>query len=767
MDGGSDHSGPVAPPIAALPKTAAVPRIVTTLAMPKPPITASPAEALRRRAEARLKRHRAKPAAPPKAVGTARESRRLLHELQVHEIELEMQNAQLQENRDRTEALLEEYTELYDFAPTGYFTLNSDGIVQRVNLVGAQLLQRNRSRLVGLSLRLFIAPKSQSAFKQFLRQVFVEPGRHTGDFELPGPESQTRTISIEAQRSPDGRECRAVAVDLTTVKRAEERVRTSEIRYRRLFEAAHDGVLLLDPGTRKITDANPFMTRLLGYTQDQLVGKELYEIGLLKDEDASRQMFTKLKRRHKVRYEDLPLEGRDGRHQEVEVVANLYDENGHSVIQCNIRDITERKNAEEILRRNEALFAALIAQAPVGVYVVNSRFRLQQVNPGALEAMGGVRTPIGRDFSEIVHQLWPQRSADKIVEQFRLTLRTGAPYKSLDFKEQRRDNGVTEYYEWQIERVTLPDGEYGVVCFFTNVTERRSAEEARRSAKEARRRLDVMTVSNEKLSQEIVRRRSIEKQLRLSEQHQRRLLHESRRMEKHLRQLSHQILQAQEAERKRISRELHDQLSQVLVSINIDLENLAQEVLGRPVDLQKKIIRTQRLVKKSVEMVHTFARDLRPAALDDLGLIPALHTFMKELATQSGLQLSLTTSAGVDHLDVRQRTALYRVAQSALTNVAQHAQASRATVTITLLPDHVLMTIQDDGRSFQVVKGFQARGSKRLGLLGMRERIEMVGGEFTVTSEPVNGTSVQARIPTGHSTRSKERPHLQKQTYPG
>ena len=124
----------------------------------------------------------------------------------------------------------------------------------------------------------------------------------------------------------------------------------SEIRYRRLFEAAHDGVLMLDPDTCKIIDANPFMTKMLGYPHDQLIGKELFEIGLLRDEAASQEMFRRLKRTNQVRYEDLPLEGRAGRHQEVEVVANLYDENGRPVIQCNIRDITERKRNEEHVR---------------------------------------------------------------------------------------------------------------------------------------------------------------------------------------------------------------------------------------------------------------------------------------------------------------------------------------------------------------------------------------------------------------------------------
>jgi PAS domain S-box-containing protein len=139
----------------------------------------------------------------------------------------------------------------------------------------------------------------------------------------------------------------AVIRDVTERKRHADMVLISEIRYRRLFETAHDGVLILDPGSRKIVDANPFMTQMLGYPHDQLVGKELFEIGLLKDEAASQEMVRTLKQTGQVRYENLPLESREGRHQEVEVVANLYDENGSSVIQCNIRDITERKRTEE------------------------------------------------------------------------------------------------------------------------------------------------------------------------------------------------------------------------------------------------------------------------------------------------------------------------------------------------------------------------------------------------------------------------------------
>ena len=203
---------------------------------------------------------------------------------------------------------------------------------------------------------------------QFLSKVYQSRWLHPGDEaiaatalrecgEWRGENLHIRRDGLELQvessvtvlREPVGLPAGILSVirDISGRKQAEEKRRVSEIRYRRLFEAAQDGVILLDPSTCKITDANPFMTRLLGYSHDQLVGKELFEIGLLKDEVASQEMLRELKSKRQIRYEDLPLESQEGRHQDVEVVANLYDENGRPVIQFNIRDITERKRSEE------------------------------------------------------------------------------------------------------------------------------------------------------------------------------------------------------------------------------------------------------------------------------------------------------------------------------------------------------------------------------------------------------------------------------------
>lgn len=136
-------------------------------------------------------------------------------------------------------------------------------------------------------------------------------------------------------------------------------LRTSEIRYRRLFEAARDGILILNATTLKITDVNPFMTELLGYSHDEFLGKELWEIGFFRDKQASQDEFRELLAKGYIRYEDLPLQSIDGKLREVEFVSNVYEEDGHQVIQCNIRDISERKRAqEECTRLLESAIAA-------------------------------------------------------------------------------------------------------------------------------------------------------------------------------------------------------------------------------------------------------------------------------------------------------------------------------------------------------------------------------------------------------------------------
>jgi PAS domain S-box-containing protein len=143
--------------------------------------------------------------------------------------------------------------------------------------------------------------------------------------------------------------------DATDRRRAEADLRDSEVRYRRLFESARDGILILDAGTGRILDSNAFMTELLGYTQDELLGKEIWQIGLFRDIDASRAAFRELQEKGYIRYENLPLQAKSGERTEVEFISNTYQVDGRLVIQCNIRDISQRLQLERTQAQAEAL----------------------------------------------------------------------------------------------------------------------------------------------------------------------------------------------------------------------------------------------------------------------------------------------------------------------------------------------------------------------------------------------------------------------------
>jgi signal transduction histidine kinase len=243
--------------------------------------------------------------------------------------------------------------------------------------------------------------------------------------------------------------------------------------------------------------------------------------------------------------------------------------------------------------------------------------------------------------------------------------------------------------------------------------------------------------------------------LKKNERHYALLLQQSTHQQEQLRRLSRQILSVQEAERKRISRELHDVLAQTLTGINLRLSALKEEanVSTRKVNLN--IAQTQRLVQRSVTLVHRFARELRPAVLDDLGLLPALQSCLEQFTQRTGIRTSLTSTPSLEQLDTVRRTALFRVAQEALSNVSRHAKARHVTVSIQEEADQLCMCIHDDGRAFDVARAWQAHGGKRLGLLGMRERLEMVGGSFHVRSSPGAGTHVKACIPLSPLKKSR------------
>jgi PAS domain S-box-containing protein len=186
---------------------------------------------------------------------------------------------------------------------------------------------------------------------------------HDFEVEHDFPEIGQRSMLLNARRfPPEGENPHLLLLaieDITDRKRAEALVRESEVKYRRLFQTAKDGILVLDAGSGQIVDANPFMSGLLGYEHEEFLGKELWEIGLFQDVEANRAAYRELRERGYIRYEDLPLKTKDRREVEVEFVSNVYPVDGHLFAQCNIRDITERSRLERQNREQAAALADL------------------------------------------------------------------------------------------------------------------------------------------------------------------------------------------------------------------------------------------------------------------------------------------------------------------------------------------------------------------------------------------------------------------------
>lgn len=225
------------------------------------------------------------------------------------------------------------------------------------------------------------------------------------------------------------------------------------------------------------------------------------------------------------------------------------------------------------------------------------------------------------------------------------------------------------------------------------------------------------------------------------------ILENSRRMEEQARHLAHQILLAQEEERREISRELHDEVAQILAGINVKLAAMRE---GGEINFQNfelSIQQTQSMIEESVNAVHRFAKKLRPAVLDDLGLIPALRSLIKDIQNHSGLHIQLETTPKVKELSKGRYTILYRVVSEALVNVMRHAEAQHVTVRLLAIDAGIRLEVQDDGKSFEVPQSLLSQDCRRLGLLGMKERVEMVGGLFGIRSKPGEGTIVTADVP--------------------
>ncbi|MDE3067994.1 MAG: PAS domain S-box protein [Verrucomicrobiota bacterium] len=474
-------------------------------------------------------------------------------------------------------------------------------------------------------------------------------------------------------------------------QRAENALRESQARYSTLIETAHDVIFSLAPDGR-ITALNPAFQKITGWPPSAWLGKAFAP--LVHPDDvtlAVERFYGVLQGKLAPQLWEYRVRKSDGQFIIGEFTLARELKNGKPVGVFGIgRDITERKRAEEALRLSEERFRLLVSNVKdYAIFLLEPDGRVASWNVGAERIYGYREDEI---FGRHVSCFYPPQDT-----------RSGKPQRHLETARQR---GWIEEEGWRVRK----DGSrYWANTVITAV--RDESGELRWFAK-------------------IVRDMTERKQ-----------------MDEALRQLSRKILEAQEEERRRISRELHDEVGQSLTAVSVALATLRHNGVADSENFSRTLAGSQRLLVGTMETVHRFARELRPALLDELGLLPAVRSHVKNFAARSGLRVRFSADAAAERLNVEQKTALFRIAQESLTNVAKHAHASRVRFSIRQTEDGICMEIADNGRSFRGDPGTAAKQKQRLGLLGMQERVKLLNGEFSILPEPGRGTTVRVTIP--------------------
>ena len=376
------------------------------------------------------------------------------------------------------------------------------GFVTSFNLAAERLFGYRAEEIIGQSIRILIPPDRQEEEDSIL--TLIVAGKRVEHYETVRLHKNGSpihvSISVSPVRDAEGRIIGAakIARDISERKRAEEARRESEEKFRGIFEHAATGIAIADLKGR-FQSCNPAYGAMLGYTEHELRALKLPN--LIHPEDRKTNMvdiqrllseeipsFEVLNRYIRKNGETLWV------HKHVSLLRDAAGRPSHII--ALVTDITARKEAEEALRRNAETFANLVEQSPLGIYTVDSQFRLRNVSAGAMPAFRNVQPLIGRDFGEVMRILWPEPFANEAIRIFRHTLATGEPYVSPGLTEMRHDLGTVESYEWQVNRVTLADGQYGVVCYYFDTTRLRESEEQFHTLSDAIPQLAWMASAN-------------------------------------------------------------------------------------------------------------------------------------------------------------------------------------------------------------------------------------------------------------------------------
>lgn len=481
-------------------------------------------------------------------------------------------------------------------------------------------------------------------------------------------------------------------------KQVEEAQEESDTKYSVLAELADDGVVIVQDGIHK--SANKAMSEISGYEIDEIVGMPFLGIVLPECRDlVASRVKSRVTGKPITGFHETRIRCKDGTAKDVQLATAVVQLNGRRAIMAIVRDATGHMHAEEALQQSEEQFKSIYAESPIAIEIHDSGGRLIGANQASLNMY---------ELSDIA--------------EFRFQGLFDNPYIPDQAKQRVRDGEVVRFE----------------VCFDFDEARRRGLYRRKKSGTSY---FDVV-ISPFGMGRSFSR----------GYLQQIQDVTERRRVEQALRDLSRRLVEVQEVERRRIARELHDQIGQALTGLKLTLEM----ALRRPAEnLGPSLNEAQALINELMTRITDLSLDLRPSMLDDLGLLPTLLWHFERYTAQTGVRVVFEHNGLQPRLAPEIETGVYRIVQEALTNIARHADVQEADVRLSRVQHALIVKIEDRGTGFDSNAAFTSGASS--GLVGMRERAISLGGRLVVNSAPGRGTSLVADLPLSESIAEKKK----------
>lgn len=485
----------------------------------------------------------------------------------------------------------------------------------------------------------------------------------------------------------DGRMVRMIGMvtNITQRKRAEVAIRESEMRYRRIVETTNEGVWLLDSNLCN-SYVNQQLADMLGYEPGEMLGRSVFDFYFSQDVERKKEVLNRRRQGLREQIEER-LRRKDGSELWARIAGTpvFRDDGDFDGALAMVSDITQRKRAEQTLRQSEEKFRSVFRDAGVGMVIVSPEGRFLAANKTFCEYLGYTEQEL---LAKTVESVTFQEDWPPFAQKLREILSDGGSFRWFE-KRCLHKSGRIVYTESSASLIRSSEsGPQYFVGEVLDITKRKAAEAA----------LSVMT---------------------------------------------RKLVEAQEQERARIARELHDDINQRLALLTIELGQLKDRRNDLPPEVRSRVHELREQAAQITRDLQTLGYDLHSSQLDYLGIVGAMTDWCKQVGDRQKLEIDFK-SHDVPTLPEDISLCLFRVLQEALHNAAKHSGAKRIEVQLVGNPGEIALTVRDSGKGFDLEA---ARCGRGLGLTSMQERIRLVGGTIAFDSKPQAGTVIDVHVP--------------------